>query len=154
MGVYGNVDTAIQQAQIIQDDLLREESYGSNSYNIGKIDGSLGGMIGLAPIAVFTAIYRPLFWEIGSPIMVISAIENSILLIFTLFLIIRISPVKLVKILLQEPLLMYSFVFSVLFAFGVGIAGTNFGALVRYKVPLVPFFFTMIYMIYKLSKAK
>ena len=39
-----------------------------------------------------------------------------------------------------------------LFAFGVGIAGTNFGALVRYKTPLVPFFFSMIYLVFKQSR--
>ena len=33
MGVYGNVDTAIEKAQIIQEDLLREEQYGNNNYN-------------------------------------------------------------------------------------------------------------------------
>jgi len=48
-------------------------------------------MISLAPLAVFTAIYRPLFWEIGSPMMVISVIENSILLVLTLYLLIRIG---------------------------------------------------------------
>ena len=31
MGVYGNVDSAIQQAQVIQQDLLREEQYGGNN---------------------------------------------------------------------------------------------------------------------------
>jgi hypothetical protein len=39
-------------------------------------------------------------------------------------------------------------------AYGVGIAGTNFGALVRYKTPLVPFFFTMMYIIFKKSNKK
>ena len=34
MGVYGDVNTAIQQAQVIQDDLLREDQYGGNNYNI------------------------------------------------------------------------------------------------------------------------
>ena len=41
MGVYGDVDSAIQQAQVIQDDLLREDQYGGNNYNIGELDGSL-----------------------------------------------------------------------------------------------------------------
>jgi hypothetical protein len=152
MGVYGNVDSAIQQAQTVQQDLLREEAYGANSYNIGEIDGSTAGMISMAPIAVFTALYRPLFWEIGSPMMVISVIENTILLIITFLLLIRVSPFKIIRIILSEPFLLYALVFSLLFAFGVGIAGTNFGALVRYKIPLVPFYFPMIYLIFKLSR--
>ena len=86
MGVYGEVDTAIQRAQIIQQDLLRAEQYGGNNYYLGEIDGSVGNMLALAPAAVLTAIYRPMFWEIGSPTMVISAIENSVLLLFSLIL--------------------------------------------------------------------
>lgn len=152
MGVYGNVDSAIQQAQIIQDDLLREDQYGSNNYNIGNIDGSLSGIISVAPIAVFTALFRPLFWEIGSPTMVLSAIENTFLLLFTINLLVRVNPFKLLRILFREPFLLYCFIFSLFFAFGVGIAGTNFGALVRYKTPLIPFFFSMIYILYKQNK--
>ena len=152
MGVYGDVDTAIEQAQVIQQDLLRDEAYGSNSYNIGEIDGSVYGMISIAPLAIFTAIYRPLFWEIGSPMMVVSVVENTVLLILTFYLLINIGPFRLIRILLSEPFLLYAFVFSVLFAFGVGIAGTNFGALVRYKIPLVPFFFPMLLLVFKISR--
>ena len=152
MGKYGDVDSAIKQAQVIQEDLLREEAYGKNNYYLGKIDGSLSRMISLAPMAIFTAIFRPLPWEIGSPTMVISAIENTILLILTLALIIRVNPIKFVRVIFSEPFLVMAFTFSILFAYGVGIASTNFGALVRYKIPLMPFFFTGVYIIYNLTR--
>ena len=97
IGVYGDVDSAIQQAQVIQEDLLREDQYGGNNYNIGELDGSLGGLISVAPLAIFTALFRPLFWEIGSPTMVLSVIENTILIIFTFVILIRTSPIKLMK---------------------------------------------------------
>ena len=80
MGDYGNIDQAVEKAKIIQQDLLREEQYGGNNYNLGEIDGTAGGMTTIAPLAIFTALYRPLFFEIGSPLMVISALENTILL--------------------------------------------------------------------------
>jgi len=152
LGVYGDVDSAVKQAQIIQQDLLRAEQYGGNNYYIGEIDGSIGNMLALAPAAVLTAIYRPMFWEIGSPTMVISAIENSVLVLFTLFLLVRVNPIKYVRIIISEPILLYALVFSLVFAFGVGVAGTNFGALVRYKIPLIPFFYSAMYIVYDLSK--
>ena len=154
MGVYGGVDTAIEQAQVIQEDLLRSDQYGSNNYNLGAIDGSIIGLIKVAPIAIFTAIFRPLPWEIGSITMVFSAIENTILIFFTLFILLRSSPIKVIRILSKEPFLLYCFIFSITFAFGVGIAGTNFGALVRYKTPLIPFFFSMMFLIYKITKKR
>ena len=153
MGVYGEVDSAIEQAQVIRSDLLRADQYGSNNYDIGKFDGSLISLISVAPNAIFTALFRPFLWEIGSPTMVFSAIENFILIIFTIFTLIRISPFTVLRTLIKEPFLFYCLIFSILFAFGVGIAGTNFGAMVRYKTPLMPFFFSMIYLLKKFNKS-
>ena len=154
MGVYGEVDSAIEQAQVIRTDLLRSDQYGSNNYDIGKFDGSLISLISVAPNAIFTALFRPFIWEIGSPTMVLSAIENFILIIFTFFTLTRVSPLTVLRTLIKEPFLFYCVIFSVLFAFGVGIAGTNFGAMVRYKTPLMPFFFSMIYLLSRLNKSK
>ena len=92
MGVYGEVDSAIEQAQVIRTDLLRSDQYGTNNYDIGKFDGSFVSLISVAPNAIFTALFRPFLWEIGSPTMVFSAVENFILIIFTLFTLIRVSP--------------------------------------------------------------
>ena len=149
MGVYGNVDTAVQQAQTIQQDLFREDQYGGNNYDLGEIENSFAGLMKVAPLAIFTALFRPLFWEIGSPTMIFSVIENTILLVFTTFILIRTNPFLISKSLIQEPFLLYCFVFSILFAYGVGVAGSNFGALVRYKTPLFPFFFSMVYLLYQ-----
>ena len=146
---YSNVDQTIEQAQVIQQDLLREEQYGSNSYNIGTLDGTLTGMLKLAPKAVFTSIYRPLIFEIGSPAMVIAAIENFILLIFTLIAIIKTNPFRLYKKIASQPFLLYCLIFTLIFGFGVGLASTNFGALVRYRIPLIPFYFTIILILFK-----
>ena len=154
MGDYGNIDQAVEKAKIIQQDLLREEQYGVNNYNLGKIDGTAGGMTSIAPLAIFTALYRPLFFEIGSPMMVISAIENTMLLLLTLFLFLKTNPRKIFRIILYEPLLLYSIFFSLLLAFGVGMASTNFGALTRYKIPFMPYYFSAIYLIYSLNTKK
>jgi hypothetical protein len=35
------------------------------------------------------------------------------------------------------------------FAFGVGLSTSNFGSLVRYRIPLMPFFATILMIIYK-----
>jgi hypothetical protein len=149
MGVYGSLNGAIRKAQITQDDLLREYHYGGNNYKLNRIDGTIGGLLRSAPLATFTALFRPLPWEIGSPTMVVSAIENTILFLFVLYSLIRIGPFKFFRLTFNDPFLVYCLVFSLLFAFGVGIAGTNFGALVRYKIPLMPFFFCFIYIVQK-----
>ena len=154
MGVYGSLDGVIRKAQITQDDLLREYHYGGNNYKLDRIDGSVSGFLSSAPLAIFTAIFRPLPWEIGSPTMVVSAIENTILILFVLYSLFRIGPFKFFRITFNDPFLAYCLIFSLFFAFGVGIAGTNFGALVRYKIPLMPFFFSFIYIVRRKSLLK
>jgi len=151
MGVYGSVEGAIKKAQITQDDLLNEWHYGGNNYKLDRIDGSISGLFSSAPLAIFTAFFRPLPWEIGSPTMAVSSIENTILILFVLYSLIRIGPFNFLRITFNDPFLVYCLVFSLFFAFGVGIAGTNFGALVRYKIPLMPFFFSFIYIVRKKS---
>ena len=149
LGQYENVDQTFEQAQIIQQDLLRSEQYGGNNYSIGTLDGTLSNTLKLAPLAIFTAIYRPSIFEIGSPAMVISVIENLILLLFSIYALSKTNPLRLLKQIFSSPILTYSLIFTVIFGFGVGIAGTNFGALVRYRIPLIPFFFPLIYLISK-----
>ena len=148
MQEYENVDQTIEQAQVIQQDLLRSEQYGANSYNIGSLDGTLPIMLKIAPTAIFTSIYRPLIYEIGSPAMVVAAIENFALLIFTILSLLRTNPFQVFKIISSQPFLVYCIIFTIIFGFGVGIASTNFGALVRYRIPLIPFYFTIILILY------
>ena len=111
-------------------------------------------MASIAPMAIFTALYRPLVFEIGSAMMIITALENTALLFFTFMLIYKIRWRNMIRILLGEPLIMYSVFFSLLLAFGVGMASTNFGALSRYKLPFMPFYFSALYLVYFLNTHK
>ena len=148
---YQDVDQTLEQAQVIQQDLLRDEQYGSNSYDVGEIDGTFSGMLKVAPIAIFTAILRPTVLEIGSPAMIFSAVENLILTIYITIIFLKVNPVRFFRYLFSDSFLVSSFVFILILGFGVGIAGTNFGALVRYRIPLIPFFYSMMFIISKKS---
>jgi len=152
MGDYGNIDTAIERARVTQQDLLREEQYGSNNYNLGEIDGSFTGMLKIAPIAIFTAIYRPFITESNNILMLASGIENFCLLIFTIIAFTRVGIRKTFLVIKKNPLIQYSLIFSIILAFGVGIATANFGALVRYKIPLIPFYFSGLFLIYSITR--
>jgi len=157
MGDYGNMNSAIKRAQIIQEDLLREEQYGSNSYNIGKIDGTKLGMLKVAPMAIIAGMYRPFIWEARNPVMLISGLENFILLLLTIFLLFKLKFVRFFQFIFSDPILIFSLMFTIFFMFAVGMASANFGALVRYKIPAMPFFVASIFIMldkYKKYKEK
>ncbi len=140
MGDYGSIDKAAKKAKIIQEDLLRSEQYGSNSYNVGTIDGTIGGMLRVAPSSIIAGMYRPFLWETRNPVMLISGLENFCLLLLTLYLLFKLKFVRFFQFIFSDPILIFSLMFTIFFMFAVGMASANFGALVRYKIPAMPFF--------------
>lgn len=155
LGDYSSIDKATKKAQIIQEDLLREEQYGSNNYYIGQLDGSLAGLAKLAPLAVFSGMYRPFLWEARNPVMIISGLENFCLFMLSIYLLVKLKIIGFFRLIFSDPLLIFSMLFALFFLFGVGIASTNFGALVRYKIPAMPFLIaTMFIMLAKYNELK
>jgi len=145
-GEYESVDKLVEKASITQEDLSRE-SYGSNSFNIGTFDASIGSLASKAPIAITAGLFRPFIWECNNPVMVLSGLENFAMLLMTIFVIFKVGPRLMFQIMLDNSLVMFSIIFAVFFAFSVGLTTANFGALVRYKIPLIPFFMSGLFII-------
>ncbi len=93
--------------------------------------------------------YRPFPWEIKSPIMVLSAIEAFIFLYLTLYFMFKRGVNKFFGLPFSDPRLLMCFIFSFSFAIAVGSTTANFGALSRYKIPCMPFYFLMLVLLYK-----
>jgi hypothetical protein len=110
-----------------------------SGYSLGELDGSFGSMLKLAPNAVNVALFRPYVWEARNLLMLISSAEAMFLLFFTLFLLIA-KPLNFIKV-FADPNILFCFVFSITFAFAVGVSTYNFGTLARYKIPMLPFYF-------------
>jgi hypothetical protein len=48
------------------------------------------------------------------------------------------NPFTVIKTIARDPVISSFLIFTILFAFLVGLSTSNFGALVRFKVPLIP----------------
>jgi hypothetical protein len=83
--------------------------------------------------------------------MLMSALENTFMILLTLRILLLLGPSIFVRI-SSNPVLVFSFVFSIFFAFALGITTANFGALVRYKIPAIPFFLSMLYILENQAK--
>jgi hypothetical protein len=141
----------VEKAWVTQDD-LKQDYYGGNSFDIGGFDPTLGGMLSKAPKAVIAGLYRPFIWESKNVFMLISGIENLIFLLLTIYIILRTGPIKVIKQILNEPFLIFCLVFAIIMAFFIGLTTANFGALVRYKIPLIPFFLFGLLLIFQKRK--
>ena len=146
LGAYGSVDTLLEKATATQQDLKRE-AYQGNSFDIGDFDPSLSGILSKAPAAIFAGLFRPTLLDVKNGVMLISAIENTVIMFLFLYLFIRIGPFAFLRITVNEPLVMFCLSFAIFFAFSVGLTTSNFGSLVRYKIPAMPFFMAALFIV-------
>jgi hypothetical protein len=146
------LDKAMQTAVVTQDDLKREEQYGSNNFDIGELDGSFGGFILKFPQATFAGLFRPMLIEARSPVMLLSGLENLLLLLLLFLTLLKVKIRLIFRLIRTTPILLFCFSFAILFAFMIGVTTPNFGALVRFKIPLMPFFTFGLMVIYSTNK--
>ncbi|MBO7571874.1 MAG: hypothetical protein J6T48_06935 [Bacteroidales bacterium] len=138
-GTFSNVDSMLNQASVTQQD-LKQEYYQGHSFDIGDFDGSIGSLISMGPKAIIAGLYRPFIFESGSAVMLLSGLENTALLLLSIFVFFKAGIKYSLKQILGNPFVSMCFLFSVVLALGIGISTSNFGALVRFKIPLIPFF--------------
>jgi hypothetical protein len=116
------------------------EREGGSAYNLGEFDPSIGGMISKFPEAVVVTLFRPFPWEAGKVIIMLSSLEALIFLFFTLKVLYQNGLKGTYKLITTDPNIMFCLIFSLIFAFSVGISSYNFGTLSRYKIPCLPFY--------------
>ncbi len=149
LGTYSSVDSIIQKAHVSYND-LKQDYYQGNSFDLGDYEASISGVVSKFPQATITGLFRPFLWESKNIVMLLSGLENTILLVLFVYILFK-SKKKLYQTLNQNPFLIFCIFFSVLMAFSIAISTTNFGALVRFKIPILPF---MVYVLIAIAFKK
>jgi hypothetical protein len=145
LGQY-QLDNVLDKAVVTQKD-MKADYYGGKTYDIGEFDASIAGIIIKAPIAIFSGIFRPGLWDVKNVVMLISSLENTYLLILTMFLLFKLKFFGFFALIRKNPMLLFCMLFSLFFAFSVGLTVANFGSLVRLRIPELPFFVGGIFML-------
>lgn len=140
------LDTILEKAVVNQRD-LKSDYHKGNAFDIGEFDATIGSILSKFPIATFSAIFRPLIIESNNVVMFISGVENLIILIFFIRVLIKVKVFGIFRMVFKHHLLTFSFFFSMLFAYSVGLTTSNFGSLVRYKIPGIPFFVATLFIL-------
>ncbi|MEO6290865.1 MAG: hypothetical protein ABIO76_13135 [Ginsengibacter sp.] len=126
-----------------------------SNFDLGvEFDGTFRGLVNMAPVAIFTTFYRPFLWESRKLSSLLASLESLILLVFTIYIGFKSGIRTFIKLVLTDPLIMYCFFFSIVFALFVGASTLNFGTLVRYKIPCLPFYTISLFLIYEKVKEK
>lgn len=152
LGIYA-IDKVLDRAVVVNID-QKQEYYGGSSFDIGDFDANPISMMAKAPQALAATLFRPYLWDVRNPVMAMSALENTYIMILTIFLLIRLKFLGFFRLISKNPLLLFSVLFSLFFAFSVGIATSNFGSLVRLKIPCIPFFVSSLFVVKYLYEQK
>ncbi len=115
----------------------------TNVIHFYDLQPALGSMLLNAPIALFSAWFRPLLLETNSLLQHLAGVENVLLLILTVTALRKVGQLKQtrqdIKLWLVAGLV-YAGLLGVLLAFST----PNFGTLIRYKVAYSPFLLYII----------
>jgi hypothetical protein len=102
-----------------------------------------------APRALFTVLFRPHILEAKSILILLSAIENLFIFIFSVITICNFSIKKI-----KDPLVLCFFNFVVLLFTLIGLTTPVLGSIVRYKIPALPFLIIALLLIIDIQKLR
>ncbi|MGN6602229.1 MAG: hypothetical protein ACTHK8_07235 [Ginsengibacter sp.] len=156
LGAYSveELTTSISNLNEVMESRTGREDASSN-FSLGEtFDGTFSGLIRIAPVAIGTTFFRPFIWEAHKISQLLAAVESLLLMFFTLYVLVRGGIFQFVKNIITDPLIMYCFLFAVVFGLFIGASTLNFGTLVRYKIPCLPFYSIALFLIYEKARER
>lgn len=140
--VFGkySLDRIAKTSYLISNYIQEQTGDQGSAYDLGEISPSAFGMLSKFPVAVNVTLFRPYLWETRKIIQLINALEATLFLLITLKVIFSLGIRTFWKTIVSDPTLQFCFIFTLIFAFAVGISSGNFGTLSRYRIPCLPFY--------------
>ncbi|MBB1287130.1 hypothetical protein HRH25_22315 [Flavisolibacter sp. BT320] len=155
LGQY-SLENLAKTAKVTQDYInYVSEAEGGSAYDLGTFEPTIVSMVSKFPQAVVVTLFRPFLWEAKKPIMLLSALESFCFVLLVIAVLYKRGFKKTGQAISKDPNLAFFFIYSIIFAFAVGISTGNFGTLSRYKIPCIPFFAALLVVLYyRAEKAK
>lgn len=132
---------------------VARDTHAHSVINVEKLSNNLYSFLHFSPYSLINGLFRPSLLEINSITYIIPGLESTFLIFSILYIILKIK--KLENLNTNQVLLIYfSIFFSLLLALLIGLVVPVLGAIVRYRVPYLPFFFSSIFLLMDLPKNK
>ncbi|MBN4073019.1 hypothetical protein JYT74_03150, partial [Crocinitomix catalasitica] len=126
---------------------------GGSTYDLGEIEYTTGGVASKIPAGLNVTFFRPYVWEAGNPVVFISSLESLSFLLLFLYVLYK-TNLTFFKRLSTEPILYGLFFYCLIFGFAIGFTSYNFGALIRYKIPIFALSVFILFYIIDTTKVK
>lgn len=106
------------------------------------------------PLGIVATLFRPFIWEVRSAVMMVSSLESLFFILMTGLIFFRVGFFGFFRRIFSNPDTLFFFIFTILFAGGVGASTANFGSLVRYKIPCLPFYLMLLFILIAEAKIR
>jgi len=147
LGRY-SIDNLAKTSYITRDWIAYSSGDQGSAYDLGEFEPTMRGMLTKFPQAVNVTLFRPYLWEAGKAIVLLNAIEAFLFLLITLKIFFTVGPMRIWRSINSDPNIQFALIFTIIFAFAVGISSYNFGSLSRYKIPCLPLYTLSLVLIY------
>jgi len=119
-----------------------------SAYSLGdNFELTLSNIITKLPAGINVTLFRPYIWEIKNSVMLFASLESMLLLFFTIYVLYKTRVINFFRIVYKNPFPKFLLIYSLTFSFAVGITTYNFGTLVRYKIPAMPFYLLLLFLV-------
>lgn len=141
--------TAKYQSEQIEGRIKGFQAYhtylGGSSYTLGEVDFSTMGIISKIPLALNATLFRPYPWEARNFMSFMNSLESFFVFCFTIYVFIKTGFSNFFRIITSNSFLLGGLIFVLFFGFVIGFTSYNFGALSRFKIPLVAIYIYILY---------
>ena len=123
------------------------EMEGGIGYTLPQVEFSFWGFVKSFFSSLNVTLFRPYVWETENIFMFLSSFESFFTFVLAGIVIIKGGLGRLSKLVREYPVIVFMLVFPLVFSPIVGFISFNFGTLVRYKIPVLPFFLPFLFIL-------
>jgi hypothetical protein len=127
------------------DHLNIQDKAGGSGYSLGDdLDYTPSSILRKSPLALVISLFGPFPWQIRNAVMLMSSIESTYLFYMFILVLINSQGIGIFRKVSTDPIMLFCVSFTIILGVSIGLTSFNYGALVRFKIPILPFFVTFL----------
>jgi hypothetical protein len=119
------------------------KTLGGSYYDLGEVEYTPAGILAVTPKALSATLFQPFPWEVSNAFMALTSIEGLGFMILLALAVYR-TRWRFFKYLFRSAFLFGAFFYCLIFGVAVGMNSYNYGALARYKLPMLSLFLLIV----------
>jgi hypothetical protein len=149
--IHGHINVLSDLQQKQRDFInVAQSTNAKSTIELERLNESISSFITTMPNAFINGLFRPSIFEIKNVFFALSALENFTLIILLILVIVCFKKPTLA----QLPYIYFGIYFTILLSILIGWTVPVLGAIVRYKIPCLPFLYCILLLCIDFKKVK